>query len=691
MCANGVVEISPPPPPFQLCFDNICKKISTNESQLRYVLPPSPVHDLTKVKLISEHVIGTRLCRTAPFCEHVSNFLSKSLLANPHCWPSGALFSVAVIAFSVITGLSLLLWLFFRKKPTQGTSTTDTTQIELQVNTTQQEHAPFTLSSFTPALLQPSHAMDSLPLRWSPLRYPLVKTVDLTCTQLNACHYEYRREILFNKVTTSLCVQLRHANISVGYIKVQRRPLRLECLKNTLFWTRDTKYYVRHMTRCRGMGSCTDTRCETLAPNDSIPELRQFGVDPGYTACSIQCSGVNCVCVLPFRACTFYRVAHTPISSQPYEIFTCQAWKPTVHLDVSVRLYNTQYDENLALQPYLTREFAHFAFTVISIQKPHISFHQKFARSDSETIELSEDFSFPVTCHSESQARTNFSTCTNMHFCDCDVSGFEPSCRCPHDSLNSLRNSSNFLLPLSTPHIALSSRNSTVIAESDESEIILAITSHMRLDDAHLRIKTPCAVQAGSLEGCYNCKQGSKVNISCHTYQPSWTTIVCEHNIFSIECSPDNKTTTVKMTWDRAIVASKCYTICDNRNISVEIHGVLYYHSHQDRFKDVFLHNSIRHIPQTDWFKDAHIPDFSPLWKVAVEHWKVSIAAISVVAIGILLSYLLGPVVILSSLRALIQIIALAIPLITATIHLLIKSVTACAHGLHNLRSRLQQ
>lgn len=59
-------------------------------------------------------------------------------------------------------------------------------------------------------------------------------SAELTCTQRDLCHYEFKHEIMFNSVMRVLCIELHHGNSSVGYVKVQRKQVRLRCTKESL-------------------------------------------------------------------------------------------------------------------------------------------------------------------------------------------------------------------------------------------------------------------------------------------------------------------------------------------------------------------------------------------------------------------------------------------------------------------------
>lgn len=123
-------------------------------------------------------------------------------------------------------------------------------------------------------------------------------------------------------------------------------------------------------------------------------------------------------------------------------------------------------------------------------------------------------------------------------YCTSDVSGHVPSCRCPYNEIAALRKCSDSLLPVSTPHMAISTELNNVVAETDDSKISVIIASQQLLESTHLNTQIPCSVHASRLEGCYSCQQGSRVNVSCYSAIPSWTTVVCAHRISSIEAVP---------------------------------------------------------------------------------------------------------------------------------------------------------
>ncbi|KAK6044771.1 hypothetical protein COOONC_17724 [Cooperia oncophora] len=642
-CNTGTVDIRPPSPPFQLCFNDRCKTFNHSAAVMRYELVPFP-HTLNyRIMLRSESVLVQRICDAAPFCDNAAKILSKSLIGNPYCWPVGAIISAT-----------------FRP-------------------------AAFTPAASSLALLVALFAALTSPCQDGYMRH----SVDLICSQQNFCHYEYKQEILFNSVQSSLCVLLRQRNSTVGYVKVTRTAETLFCQKISHFWTRDTTNAVQQVTRCRGMGSCYGDKCETVAPTEIIPELNSTIVHPGYTACSLQCSGVNCICAIPFRACSFYRVSHIPVSPLVYEIFECSAWVPRITLDIEIDLFSVRKKGQLSLAPYATKEFANFKFTVISLQTPEQGLHQKYVQASNETLAVPANFLFPIACATQQQARFNFSTCNNLHYCDCDVSGIKPSCRCPHNTIEQLRRNSENVLPISAPQIEILRGENTVFARTNNSEVTIAIASKNHLQRAQYHVDIPCSVHMQKLNGCYSCSHGSSVMVSCFASMKSWTTISCANSIFSVECTPENKTTMIRMTFDSAVVKTKCESICGNRTISVELNGILHYVSYQGPV-DIFLTNSSTKIPQLDWFDDAHLPDLYPLWLVLITHWKITLVMTIILAIVVLLTYIFGPIVLITLAKLLASATVFSIKTAWVILKNTASGLLSCVRSIKSLRRMYQ-
>lgn len=140
-----------------------------------------------------------------------------------------------------------------------------------------------------------------------------------------------------------------------------------------------------------------------------------------------------------------------------------------------------------------------------------------------------------------------------------------------------------------------------------------------------MNIRSPCTLQAGPITGCYDCKQGGIVDVTCYTAVPPWTTVTCADHTISVECNPQNQSTRVRLYFDNALINSKCYTICGDKNVSVALQGALFYHTDES---DIFNAHTSKTVPQLDWFYDFHLPEFEPLKMVFVEHWRATLTIV---------------------------------------------------------------
>ncbi|VDL68015.1 unnamed protein product, partial [Nippostrongylus brasiliensis] len=204
------------------------------------------------------------------------------------------------------------------------------------------------------------------------------------------------------QVSSSFQLNLSHCNsppIDIG-VRLGNPPQGLDPVYDLLATKNVLRSLAGPTTRCRGMGSCTDKKCETMQPTEVPPDLNDETPTPAYTACSLQCTGVNCLCAIPFRACTFYRLKHMPLSEKIFEIFRCTAWQPIVMIEISVQVYNHHRKGVISLLPYTTKKYGDLTLSVVSIQTPFMNI-QRFALSENETFALPDDIDFAVACSSQ--------------------------------------------------------------------------------------------------------------------------------------------------------------------------------------------------------------------------------------------------------------------------------------------------
>ncbi|KHJ88957.1 hypothetical protein OESDEN_11238 [Oesophagostomum dentatum] len=464
-----------------------------------------------------DHIVTTsKYCDPPNFCEYNKGFLSKALLGNPHCWPEGAIVSAAVI-IAIVLSLIVAIATFGMRKFIASRGRRNSLRISTKVRRPglrQRQESVIELSNFKMTTLNrryiPVAALIVLSLLSSAFSGAsacqhgyMRHTADLVCENKEKCFYSYNREVLFNRVFTELCIQIRHNNQTIGTIKIIKRPMELTCSKVSMFFTRDTEHKIFHEKRCPQMGSCIGDKCATLKPNEIVPELERSADYPGYSTCENTCSGLTCGCLLPFPACTFFRIAHVPKTKAIYEVIRCVDWKPKIPIDLEVTLYNKERKHSIMLTPYITEKFGEFSMNVISVQKPHFPIlDRRFATTQTETLVIPENYRLPVECENLEMAKSQFRNCTNRMICACEGAKTLEMCNCPDDSILDVRNSIANRLPTITPTMEMTATDNEIKAFSHEGEVLISIESALFLNSANFIVDQPCIVEFGNVTGC---------------------------------------------------------------------------------------------------------------------------------------------------------------------------------------------
>ncbi|PIO55965.1 hypothetical protein TELCIR_22644, partial [Teladorsagia circumcincta] len=415
-CAQGKVNISFFDGPFKLCFNEECRNITNQTSAMRYNLPISPSDGKVTVRLQPtydhEKMEEVTLCDRPKFCDS-HYLLSKTLLGNPHCWPEGAIGTTAIIVYILAVILLITSCLIIKTGKKHSKSRTrrkrSSKRCLSNVEAPMFELTPLPGSA---SLVVCAVLCAMIPTTNACQRGYMRQNVDLICNEQNECHFEYSRELLFNRLQKELCIEIVHENRTIGTAKFSRRPVEYKCVKVTETYTRSTEVRIYHVKRCALAGSCTANKCETLQANETVKELKVTQKYPGHSGCINTCGGVVCGCLLPMPACTFYRRVHRPLSKRVYEIIQCPHWVPTVLFDIEWVLLGRKKTFTASMKPYVTENIEEFNITTISLQKPaNTIVNRRFAISNNVSLALPDRFTAPVECSSQKQAENNFSTC----------------------------------------------------------------------------------------------------------------------------------------------------------------------------------------------------------------------------------------------------------------------------------------
>ncbi|EYC44582.1 hypothetical protein Y032_0457g1819 [Ancylostoma ceylanicum] len=188
------------------------------------------------------------------------------------------------------------------------------------------------------------------------------------------------------------------------------------------------------------------------------------------------------------------------------------------------------------------------------------------------------------------------------------------------------------------------------MAETSQGEVVLVLEAEMLVNSSDYIVDFPCELQVSQLSGCYSCIEGSEISISCRSKQSQFITLSCESHEFTIECGPHNITTKQKLDFYSAFIDITCHTQCGGSKATVPINGTLVYHP--STYQSVFQYNSVEERNNSLFsLVEINFPDLTPLLRTCVSHWKAALVAVTASITMAGLTYLFGPVVIITLLK----------------------------------------
>lgn len=364
-----------------------------------------------------------------------------------------------------------------------------------------------------------------------------------------------------------------------------------------------------------------------------------------------------CGCFVPLPACSFYRVAHRPISKRVFEIVQCPHWIPRITFDIELVLFGKKKTLTRSMKPYILENIDEFNITTISLQKPANSIvNKRFAIANDMAFALPNHFKVPVECNSKQQAAEQFATCTNRIRCECETS--VQSCQCPEDSVRTLYGDGKVMMPLQTPYGRIRRSGDDIITISQEEELILRIDSKIIKESATLVERLGCDLQVETLSGCYDCPQGANLTVTCTSSSNGVVTAVCETQQFSFSCETSTKVNWILLEFQKSIIREHCTVPCGPLGKSFIMEGILHYHIESNR--SIFELDSHTVPINTQWFSDITLPDMEPLIKVIKLHWKFALGALGTALTLGTLTYVFGPTVIICLLKVGLNVLSCA-------------------------------
>lgn len=601
-CVDGGVEVfSRNASQYEICAEGYCIKIEHPKSKETLTFPPEVTlhaHSVQWKTLENNHVSVIELkCPPVPFCDHVQCWLCTANILNPECHPQAALVALMtillilyivtaliytlcyvpvvlgkpfricefVLLYGVMACVRLIrkMWPWRRRRPNRQ-------DIENLLR------APLIAVIFTILLGSVSPRQD----------------VDIFSLSTTVCSRNRRHEgkcfvetsniIKLNTFNQEACIRLRKNESTIRRYRFLWKGLHLECNKETILFTRNTRHEVVDAERCAHSGSCTGKKCEDVKETSVIPELARGNAYPGTTRCMESCGGPGCGCFYLSSGCLFYRIFHVPNDNAIYELFRCPSWKEKVEIEIQSEDDSGKHQSTTVfLQPTVPVTTGTIRLSLSSLAMPPTpALNAHFITDGDEMAIWYQQIQMPLKCQSREEAETL--NCSSSHNCVCQSAELRVSCRCvDHDITSLFHGRLENRMPVRQPWISFEksvSDNTSVTAVIPTlvtSELIVRIKEDIYIAKKEVT-DTTCTIPNTIIRGCYRCGQGAVAELECTSNaEETRAEVRCQDHFFSVPCSADGRKSEIRFALTTARVGLECFVSCGQRATRFEITGIL--------------------------------------------------------------------------------------------------------------------
>uniref|UniRef100_A0A914X636 CCHC-type domain-containing protein n=1 Tax=Plectus sambesii TaxID=2011161 RepID=A0A914X636_9BILA len=432
----------------------------------------------------------------------------------------------------------------------------------------------------------------------------------------------------------------------IGTLSIEVEKAALECQVKNEYFTRSFTMKVVSSKRCPGSGSCKGERCGEVKIDTKVNELgEEANNSPGFTYCTESCGCISCGCFHCFSGCLFYRTYASPTSDITYEVFSCPVWEYKVKSTIRLNSQDENVQQAFEMKPGVAVTWKNIKLTLISITSPPVPIlGSQFLTDGTRTIIVkASESSQPVAgtvgemqCANREKAE-KFDCYLPHDACTCQGQETRVSCHCVERTIEDIFSKTEYVLPLTTFGLALTGTGKKIEAEYNQ---IASLELQISMEGLRLSTKTDknkCQIKPLEMAGCYNCLTGAKLNFECKTdFGEALAHVTCGEGTFSTVCTPQGIKATATMNFQHAVVKEECTVVCPAGSTTFSIDTTLVF-IEKERLGQ--LSNTI------STSNDKNELDFGFLSAWLSGNWLASISLIAAVAVGILLSVILFPVI----------------------------------------------
>ncbi|CAI4226712.1 unnamed protein product [Auanema sp. JU1783] len=452
--------------------------------------------------------------------------------------------------------------------------------------------------------------------------------IELICDDLNNCTLIKSEELPFNPLQTSFCSVIKFRNSTIGKLQLNVLSNTFTCKKITQGFTRITNLTIHSIARCIGTGDCPlGTGCDDIRQNTFVKDLIQTYDTPGHTYCTRAGGGIFNSCGLPIEGCLLFRPTYVPETTTVYEEVKCAAWTQEINIHMRMEYYNNTHEYEFSLQPYRKYEIHGITLQISSISTQVLPelLNQVFLVSKSNSLMVPENKKPAIICNSQQTAALDFKNCHIRKPCVCLAAAAQLSCNCDSATRRELE---RFKLPKNAPNYDVLERSNKikVISFMEETTVTLENPNYS-IENLYTN-RHPCFSDFQVMNGCYNCRDGVELNMTCDTKDELYAILNCESFSKPVICSDKNPTTTIRFFHNLPTFEENCTLTCGKApkqqiRLSARLHYI--FDTPMLSEPDINQHNGTSGIAW-DW------PNMGPMMDILFANWKWIVPTVAAVA-----------------------------------------------------------
>uniref|UniRef100_A0A183FUE8 Phlebovirus_G2 domain-containing protein n=1 Tax=Heligmosomoides polygyrus TaxID=6339 RepID=A0A183FUE8_HELPZ len=448
-----------------------------------------------------------------------------------------------------------------------------------------------------------------------------------------SCHADTSAIAKIKPFKQEACLRLTSNDTTLIEMKLLWRSLELTCERESLLFSRSTRYALLDSKRCPH--TLDPARGRNVEPSPALAELQKANDYPGVTGCVESCGGPGCDCLYPSSGCFFYRIYLIPNDNAVYEVFRCTRWKPSVYLEIAIN--GPHHQEKLGtlhLIPNQPQIFPPLTVTLSSLSVPPLPIlSSRFISDGNRTAIAPAKYDPPLKCRSSEEALNM--TCTVEENCKCEPAEIKMVCDCNDFNLTAHMLNPAYRLPILRPNLEFTTRNGHLVSKvlhSTTAEFVVRIKDQLRI--ISVISNAVCTGETAYVRSCYKCAKGVRAMVKCtSSTQEERAEIRCGDQAFTVKCTSQGAQTELRFNADKARFDVECSVQCGQSTQIFKIVGILRYTGS--------IYTSARRMlnGEREVFSEINLPNFGHLIDVFLKWTGTLLITVIAVILALLATY----------------------------------------------------